>query len=441
MGVQPRTASRAMHRELVGIALPAFGALVAEPLFLLADSAIIGHLGTSELAALGAASAVLLNAVLLCVFLSYGTAAIVARRAGSGDVRAALTEGLQGIWLAAGIGVVLGGVGMPSASLLVALFGVSDQVAADAVTYLRISMLGMPSMLMVLAATGVMRGLKNTRTPLLVTGVAALANALLNILLVYPVGLGIAGSAWGTVLAQTGAAFWLAGIVFRGARSHGTSLLPRRAGILLAARAGGPLLVRTGLLRTSLLCMTFVATTQGDVALASHQIAWTLWFLLSIPPEAFAIAGQAMVGHAFGAGDHAGARAIACRAIRWGLGTGLVAACLLVFLRGLYIPLFTTDVSVRTLLSSLAIVVAATQPVGAAVYVLDAILIATGDARYLAWTMLVASVVFLPLAGAVLATGAGVVALWWALVGWLLARLVTITVRYRSGAWLRADMG
>ena len=430
---------RAIDRELVRLALPALGAVLAEPLFLIADSAIVGHLGTPELAGLGVASAVLLNAVMLCIFLAYGTAATVARRAGSGDVRAALTQGIDGLWLAAAIGVALAVVGLPLATILVDLFGTSASATPHAVVYLRISLIGVPSMLVVLAATGVMRGLKDTRTPLVVVAVSAAANVILNLVLVYPVGLGVAGSALGTVLAQTGAAGWMTAVVVRRARAHGAPLSPGRAGIVAAAAAGVPLLARTALLRVTVLGMTFVATAQGDVAIASHQIAYTLWFLLATPPEAFAIAGQAMVGHALGAGDRNGARAIARRAIVWGLGIGLAAAAFLVVLRAVYIPLFTPDAAVQDLAWSLALVVAATQPVGAAVYVLDAILIAAEDGRFLAWSMLVSVLVFLPLAGAVLVTEAGVVVLWWALVAWLLARLVTIAYRYRSGTWLRVD--
>ena len=168
-----RTRARPVDRELLRLALPALGALAAEPLFLMADSAIVGHLGTAELAGLSVASAVLLNSVMLCIFLAYGTAATVARRAGSGDLRAALTHGIDGIWLALAIGVGLVTVGLPLAPVLVNLFGTSADAAPHALVYLRISLLGVPSMLVVLAATGVMRGLKDTRTPLVVTSVAA----------------------------------------------------------------------------------------------------------------------------------------------------------------------------------------------------------------------------------------------------------------------------
>jgi putative MATE family efflux protein len=424
-------------RELLGLAIPALGALLAEPAFLLADSAIVGHLGTPQLAGLSIASAVMLNAVFLCIFLAHGTTAAVARQAGAGDLRRAYTLGIAGIWLGLSIGVGLAAVGIPLAPILVDLLGASGTAAPHAVTYLRISLLGLPAMLVVLAATGALRGLKDTRTPLLATGLAAIANVPLNLVLVYPLGLGIAGSAIGTVIAQAGAAAWLCTVVVRGATRSAASLRPDRPGIQAAASANVPLLARTVLLRISLLTMTFVAAAQGDVALASHQIAFTLWYLLAMPPEAFAIASQAVVGHALGAGKPATAKAASRRALAWGLGSGLAMAALLLVLRPAYVPIFTTDAAVRDLVWSLVVVVAASQPIGALLYVLDGILIGAGDTRYLAWTMLVALVVFVPLAGAVLVTDAGIIALWWALAGWLLARQVAVALRFRSAAWLR----
>jgi putative MATE family efflux protein len=424
-------------RELLGLAAPALGALLAEPVFLLADSAIVGRLGTAQLAGLGIASAVMLNAVFLCIFLAHGTTAAVARRAGAGDLRRAYTLGIDGIWLGLAIGLGLAAAGIPLAPVVVDLLGASGTAAPYAVTYLRISLFGLPAMLVVLAATGALRGLKDTRTPLLATGLAAVANVPLNLVLVYPLGLGIAGSALGTVIAQLGAATWLCSVVVRGARRHAAPLRPDRPGIRAAASANAPLFARTVLLRISLLIMTFVAAAQGDAALASHQIAFTLWYLLAMPPESCAIASQALVGHALGAGDPDTARAASLRALVWGFGSGLALAALLLALRPAYVPLFTTDAQVRDLVWSLAVVVAASQPIGALLYVLDGILIGAGDTRYLAGTMLVALVTFLPLAGTVLVTEAGVVALWWALTGWLLARQVAGALRYRSGAWLR----
>ena len=209
---------RRHDREIIALALPAFGALVAEPLFVMVDSAIVGHLGTPQLAGLGVAAALLTTAVSIFVFLAYATTAAVARRVGAGDLPAAIRQGMDGIWLALLLGVAVIAVVLPTAPSLVGLFGASDTAAPYAITYLRISALGIPAMLIVLAATGVLRGLQDTRTPLYVALGGFTANAGLNAALVYGAGLGIAGSAWGTVIAQNGMAAVYLFVVVRGAR-------------------------------------------------------------------------------------------------------------------------------------------------------------------------------------------------------------------------------
>ncbi len=421
--------------------MPAFGALAAEPLFLLADAAIVGRLGTAELAGLGVAAAVLLNAMYLFIFLAFGTTAAVARRLGGGDLRGALAQGVHGLWLATAIGAAIAILGIPLAPLVVEAFGTSSDATPHAVTYLRISLLGMPAMLVVLTAMGVLRGLQNTRTPLLVASVAGLVNVALNLALVHGIGMGIAGSALGTVIAQVGAACWLVVMVGRRAGAHGTRLRPEAAGIREAGTLGLPLFLRTITLRIALLATTYVATSQGDVALASHQVAFTLWSFLAIVPDSLAVAAQALVGRYLGAGDPSGARAIARRMVLWGVASTSVLGLLMIALRGAYIPVFTTDLSVRNLLAAVVLVVAAMQPLGGVVFVLDGVLIGAGDGRYLAWAGVGTLVVFLPLAALVMLTGSGLVALWWALTAFLVARLVTVVRRQRSDRWLVTGAG
>jgi Na+-driven multidrug efflux pump len=156
---------RGHDREIIALAVPAFGALIAEPLFLMADSAIIGHLGTAQLAGLGISAALLTTLVNVFVFLAYATTAAVARRIGSGDLRAAVQQGIDGIWLALLLSVPVVIAAVTLTAPLVHLFGASSTAAPYAITYLRISALGIPAMLSVLAATGVLRGLQDTRTP------------------------------------------------------------------------------------------------------------------------------------------------------------------------------------------------------------------------------------------------------------------------------------
>ncbi len=432
-----RATMRRHDREILALALPAFGALVAEPLFLMVDSAIVGHLGTPELAGLGVAAALLQTGVNVFVFLAYATTAAVARRVGADDLPAAIRQGMDGIWLALLLGAGVVAVVLPSAPALVDVFGASATAAPHAVTYLRISSLGIPAMLVVLAATGVLRGLQDTRTPLYVAVGGFTANGALNVLLVYGFGFGIAGSAWGTVLAQCGMAAVYLFVVVRGARRHGASLRPDVAGIRACAQAGAPLLIRTLSLRAVLMIATAVAARLGDADVAAHQIALTLWSLLAFALDAIAIAGQAIIGRFLGAGDEAGARTICRRMVQWGVASGVVLGVLVAVARPVFMPLFTSDSAVIDQLTPALLVVALTQPIAGVVFVLDGVLMGAGDGPYLAGAMLVTLAVFAPVALLVPVLGGGLAELWWTVAGLMMSvRLVTLWARARSGRWV-----
>ncbi|WP_326611408.1 MATE family efflux transporter [Streptomyces scopuliridis] len=431
-----RTGPRRHDREIIALAVPAFGALVAEPLFVMVDSAIVGHLGTPQLAGLAIAAALLTTAVSIFVFLAYATTAAVARRVGAGDLQAAIRQGMDGIWLALLLGAAVIAVTLPAAPWLVGLFGASDTAAPYAVTYLRISSLGIPAMLVVLAATGVLRGLQDTRTPLYVAIGGFGANAVLNVVLVYGAGLGIAGSAWGTVLAQCAMAAVYLVVVVRGARRHGASLRPDAAGIRASAQAGVPLLVRTLSLRAVLMIATAVAARLGDADVAAHQIILSLWSLMAFALDAIAIAGQAIIGRYLGAGDTQGAREACRRMVQWGVAAGVVLGVLIVAARPLFIPLFTGDQVVRDTLLPALLVVAVTQPISGIVFVLDGVLMGAGDGPYLAGAMLVTLAVFAPVALLVPAWGGGLTALWWTMGLMMGVRMLTLWLRTRSGRWL-----
>ncbi|MFD4571396.1 MATE family efflux transporter [Streptomyces sp. NPDC058417] len=432
----PRADRRRHDREIVALAVPAFGALVAEPLFVIADSAIVGHLGTAQLAGLGIASALLMTAVSVFVFLAYTTTGAVARRVGSGDLPAAIRQGMDGIWLALLLGAAVVAVVVPTAPALVELFGASDTAAPYATTYLRISALGIPAMLVVLAATGVLRGLQNTRTPLYVALAGFVANAVLNVGLVYGADLGIAGSAWGTVIAQCGMAAAYLVVVVRGARRHGASLRPDAVGIRASAQAGVPLLVRTLSLRAVLMIATAVAARLGDADIAAHQIVLSLWSLLAFALDAIAIAGQAIIGRYLGAGDAEGARAVCRRMVEWGIAVGVALGVLVVLARPLFLPLFTGDQAVRDAALPALLVVALSQPVCGIVFVLDGVLMGAGDGPYLAWAMVLTLAVFAPVALLVPALGGGLTALWGAMTLMMAVRMLTLWLRTRSGRWV-----
>ncbi|MBB3045669.1 MATE family efflux transporter [Nocardioides soli] len=441
--VTTRNRHRAQDREILRLAVPAFLALVAEPLYLLADAAIVGHLGTTELAGLGIAGVILQTLIGLCIFLAYGTTAGVARRLGADDLRGALAIGIDGIWLAVLIGTVATVLGVIFTEPLVRLFGADGDVTGEAATYLRIAFLGTVPLLTILAATGVLRGLQDTRTPLYVAIGGNALNVVLNLVLVYPAGLGIAGSALGTVIAQALSAVVFVIVVVRAARRHGAPLRPDLPGIRAAAHAGWPLVVRTLTLRAAILLTTYAVTLgaldrqEQRVDLATHQLAMTLWGFLAFVLDAIAIAAQALTGRSLGAGDVAGTRETTDRMVRWGAWSGVVTGVLLAVASPWLGGLFTDDQAVRDLLVVVLIVAALGQPVAGVVFVLDGVLIGAGDGRYLARAGLVTLVAYAPVALALAAWSAGLVAIWVAFCTVFMgARLVVLVRRARGDAWL-----
>jgi putative MATE family efflux protein len=430
-----------LDRDIMRLAVPALGALIAEPLFLLADSALVGHLGGTELAALGLASAVLQTIIGLMVFLAYSTTPAVARWLGAGNPLRAVSVGIDGLWLALAIGIPLALAGWAATPLLVGAFGAEAEVTADAALYLGISMAGLPAMLLVFAATGLLRGLQDTRTPLYVAGIGFAVNIVLNVAFIYGLGLGIAGSALGTIVAQWGMVAVYLVVIIRHARRVGAPLRPHRSGVLVGISSAGWLFLRTLSLRAAILLTVFVATDLGSAELAAFQIAITLFTTFALALDALAIAAQALVGAGLGAGDAERVRAVLRRCMRWGVVVGAVMGIGVVAFSGVTGRLFTTDPAVLEALPLALVVLGISIPLGAAVFVLDGVLIGAGDARYLALTGIANLAVFVPLAAVVLVwapggeTGLALLMAAFAL-GYLGARLATLLPRSRSERWM-----
>lgn len=437
-----RRARRTVDRDILRLAVPSLGALIAEPLFLMADSAFIARVGTVSLAGLGLASAILTTVIGLSVFLAYSTTASVARAFGAGRRREAISRGVDACWLALMIGAAAVVVLLVGGAGILALFGPSPAVLAEAVTYLHLSALGVPAMLTVQAATGLIRGLQDARLPLIVAVSGAVVNIPLNAVLIFGVGLGIAGSAIGTVIAQWGMALVLLAIVVRAARREQVALRPHLGQVASAGRESLPMFVRTVSLRVVLLAGTLVATQLGAVQLAAHQIALTVFTLLSLALDALAIAGQALTGRFLGAADAASVRAVTRRLMVWGVGGGVVTGVLLLAASYVIPGLFTPDVAVQENLRAALWVLMIAQPVAGYVFVLDGVLMGAGDAPYLAKVGVINALVTLPFAVLVYYSGwAGpwaLAALWVACtLIFLIARAVSLGVRVRGDGWMR----
>ena len=433
--------SHSLNRRILELALPAFAALVAQPLFVMADTAIVGQLGTDPLAGLGVGSTLTLALVGVFVFLAYGSTATVARLVGANREKDAAESGVQAMWLALVLGAVIGVVSWGFAPQLAAWLGAGGAVHEQAVAYLRWSLPGLPGMFLVLAATGTLRGMADGRTPMVLAIGAAVLNLVGDVVLVFGLGMGIAGSGAATAFAETLMGLTAAGIVARGAATMGAEQRPRLAGMRTSLLVGVPLLIRTLALRAALLLTTWTAARSGAVALAAHQVGFTIWSFLQYVLDALAIAGQTLIGQALGASRPDEARALSRRMTGWSLCAGLLLGIVTLLVRHPLAALFTPDPGVRDAVAAVLVVIGCTLVIASWVTLFDGVLIGAGDGPYLARASLITLAVYAPLALAVarFAPGGvpGLVWLWLAFaVGFMGARAATLWWRERSDAWL-----
>jgi putative MATE family efflux protein len=420
-------------REILVLAVPALGALAAEPLYLLADTAMVGHLGTEELAALAIAATLLVGAFTLFNFLTYGTTAQVARYHGAGDELAAGRLAAQALWLSAGIGCGLTLLLAAFAVPLVDLMGGEGRVGELAVDYLRIGSLGLPFALIALAGQGFLRGVSDLRTPLVIVVVANAANVVLNVVFIYGLNWGLAGSAAATVVAQAGmGAAFVRALLSAPADSRRPSLARMRP----LARIGREIFLRTTALYGSFLVASAVLARVGSDSLGAHQVAFQLFIFLALVLDAIAIAGQVIVGRTLGAGDAEAAHAAARRMIEWAVVAGAVFGLVMLALIDVLPRAFTGDEEVVERAQEIWPLFALMQPANGAVFALDGILIGAGDTRFLMYGMLAAALgVFVPIALLSLALDFGIVGVWAGLAGLIGVRLGTCAWRFRSRRW------
>lgn len=429
-----------LTRRILSLAIPAFAALIAQPLMTLADTWIVGRLGTLPLAGLGVGAVILTTMTGIMIFLAYGSTATVSRQVGAGNQRRAAELGVQAMWLALALGVVISALSFAFAPWLAAALGAEGEVQRQAVDYLRWSLPGIPGMLVMLAATGTFRGMADAKTPLYLLVSAASLNFVLNLSFVYGFGMGIGGAGLGTALAETFMGLIAATIIARKARRTEARLRPMPRDMWLTLRVGIPLMVRTLALRASMLITTYVATVQGPAALAAHHIVMQVWGFLANALDAIAIAGQTIIGTALGAGDRREARESTNLMTKWAVGTGVVLGLLIAVTGGWIGAFFSPDAEVRGFTLWLFIVVAVSLPLAGYVFLLDGVLIGAGDGPYLAKAGVVALIIYAPMALAMLLLPRGqmgLIGLWLAFCfGYMGARALTLWWRARTDDWM-----
>jgi putative MATE family efflux protein len=421
-------------RQIFRLALPALGALAAEPLYLLVDTAIVGHLGREELAALGIASVLLGGAFAIFNFLQYGTTAQVARATGAGRQEVAQRLGAQALWLSLAFGIAVSALIAVFAGPLVALIGGDGEAAELAETYLRIAAIGFPAAFLALGGQGYLRGVADLRTPLVIVIAGNVANVVLEVWMVYGLGWGIEGAAWSTAIAQLGmGAGFVVVILRRLGRAH---VRPQLALARRVLTLGGWIFLRTTALMSSFVLAGAVATRFGDASIAAHQIAFQLFILLALVLDSVAIAGQIIVGQELGAGRRERAYAASTRMVWIAVAAGGLFSLAMLALADVLPRAFTGDGTVLDQAAVLWPLFALMQPLNGAVFALDGILIGAGDGPFLAASMVAAFLVCAAILAAALVLDWGIRGVWAALVVLILVRLTLMTARFRRGRWL-----
>lgn len=380
----PSAPASSLTRQILTLALPALGALIAEPLFVLVDSAMIGHLGTAELAGLGLGSTVVQTLVGLFVFLVFSTTTQTARALGAGNLPQALNAGVNALWLALILGTTSAALLIVGAPTFIAVFHPSPTITPFAVDYLRYSAPGMVGMFIVMAMTGTLRGLHDTTTALKVASLGAVFNIGANATFIYGLGWGVAGSGAGTSFTQLLMAAALVQAFLHRSRNQTLVLRPRFLGIFASAREGVPYLVRTLALRLSLLVLLAAATSMGVTTLAAHQVVWSVWSFASYALDALAVAGQTLFATAAGGGDTAASRVLLRRLSAWGAGAGVLLGLGLAAASPLLPAFFSTDEVVRSATTAGLLVAAVGMPIAGAVFLFDGVMMGADRARFLA---------------------------------------------------------
>jgi len=429
--VETKSRLSPVDRRILKLAIPALGSLAVEPLYVLTDTAIVGRLGTDELAGLAIAASVLGIVYGGSNFLTYGATERVARRIGAGNRAGAANVGVQAIWLAALVGVVAAPGLALSARPICRAFGASGAVLEHATTYLSISAIGIPFMLVTLGTLGVLRGASNYTTPLWILLASNLANLVLEITMVYGLDLGVAGSAWSTVISQVAAAIAFV-LLVRRQIAPATHRRPAWSGMAPLMTAGRHLLLRVGSMLVITSGSAAVAARVDAPTLAAHQIGMSLFFFIALSLDALAIPAQTLIAEDLGRDDRGAAAHVARRAVVMSVIAGVALGAIIAALAPFIPHLFTNDGAVVERATGAALWLAALMVPAAIAFAYDGVLIGAGDYRFLGRAALGYTIVLVPFGALVLAwPQLGIAGIWLGVMVWMWLRATANHLRAR----------
>ena len=377
-----------------GLAVPALGALLMDPVMSLVDTAMVGWLvGGAGVGGLGVSGVVFSLCFSLFNFVSSATNPLVAEAAaadaddGGHRASAAAAAGLHVGWAlgaAAGVAVYAG------ARFIVSAMGASGEVMPHALAYLRVRVTAAPAVLTQLACVGALRGHQDTRSPLSVALAANVLHLVLDVAFIGWLGWGVAGAAAATAVSQWVSAALLVAIMVRSGRLRPRDAFGRVSSwsaVRPLVEAGAALSTRT---LSSLSAVTFATSTAallGTTVVAAHEIVRQLWLFHVLALQSLGVAGQTLVAKHLA--RRQGSRAVGAvdRLLFLGLVAGMSTCGILVLGGSNLVDLFTADASVRDLARSVVPLVGVLQPLVATVFVMDAALIGARENVWVARTM------------------------------------------------------
>lgn len=393
-----------IKKELLNLALPAIVGQAIDPVAQLLETAYIGRLGPVELASAAVGVSVfniiskLFNIPLLSITTSF-VAEDVARHdsdqfTSEGNMssesggRKRLSSISSAILLAAAIGVIEASALILGSEILLSIMGVShaSTMHSPAKLFLSLRALGAPAVVVSLAIQGIFRGLKDTKTPLLYSGLGNISAVLLLPFLVYSLNLGLNGAALATIASQ-----YLGMFLLLWSLSKRAVLLPPKIEDLDFVgyiKSGGMLLGRTLSVLITMTLGTAMAARQGTIAMAAHQICLQVWLAVSLLSDALAVSAQALIASSFAKLDYEKVKEVTYYVLKTGLLVGAALALLLFASFGRIAELFSKDPMVLQIVGSGVLFVSASQPINALAFIFDGLHFGVSDFSYSASSMI-----------------------------------------------------
>jgi MATE family multidrug resistance protein len=433
-------------RELIHLAYPVVLTQLCSTLMGVVDSAMVGRLGPTQLAAVGFGAIWLWTVFSLFYGTASGVQTFVSQHDGAGEPRRCGAWAWHGFYTVVPAALLTVLLAAPWLESILALLGPSQAVQSAAESYLRARLPGEVAFAVWMVFTSFFRGIGDTRTPLYVTIFVNVVNAVLDYGLIFGrLGLpawGVTGAGAATSMAHWLGAFILFAIFLRrGLRERFDTrpVLPRAAAIRRFLRTGAPIGGQWFIDMTSFAFFTTLIARMGDASMAASQAFVMLLSLSFMQAVGISIAASTLVGRYVGAGQPEAANRSFGSALVLGIGLAALVAVLFVVIPGPLLRIFTDDPAIVALGRPLLAIGALFQLFDAIAIVTEGSLRGAGDTR---WPFLVVTAfgwgLFVPLAYVLGVTLEGGLSGAWSggVVSLGLMSMVLVR-RFRSGAWQR----